>query len=184
MKFDEIKARYILSCHPYKGRPYTELAEKYKMQLIQGKREIPEVEFAKAFPHAYRIYKSGRDLQNYFESLDKGSHNWLIWMFVTNSLKRKLPEQILSSIIEHAEYCSVKVAEISNKIIFPSLTGEHIVEEANFLCEPISGYYYIHGFSDGKIFVIRQASREDFERYKNWFNSLKPPSSYPLQLLY
>ncbi|MCX8178959.1 MAG: hypothetical protein N3D75_03970 [Candidatus Aenigmarchaeota archaeon] len=183
MEFDEIEARYILSCHPYEGRPFSELAEKYKMQFREGKREISQGEFAKAFPHAYRIYKSGRGLQDYFESLDKGSHNWLIWMFVANSLKRKLPEQILSSIIEHAEYCSVKIAEIESQIFFPSLTGEYIVGKGKFLCKPGKGYYFIHGFDDS-VYIIRQASRQDFERYKNWFNSLKLPSSYLLQSLY
>ena len=191
MRLSEIESRYILSCHPYEGRRFSELAEKYKSELRNGKREISEKDFARAFPHAYKIYKSGRDLKEYFESTNQGSHNWLLWMFIVNSFKRKLPENILIDIITHVEYCSVKVGKLDDKddkIFFPSLTGEYFLEKhkINFLCKPDEEYYMLHGFDNGKVHAIRQATIEDFNRFKEWFNksTLYLSSSYLSQLLY
>jgi hypothetical protein len=172
----DIAARYIATCHPYEGRPYAELAEEWKGKLAKGEREIPEEVFERAFPHAYRMYKSGRDLQNYFESLNEGSHNMLIWLFLANSVRRKLPEEVLRSIVRHAEYCSVKVCQIAGKeIIMPSLTSVYSLDASildwSFCPKSPEGYYFLHGFEGGKIHVIRRATEEDFRRFEEWFNS-------------
>ncbi|MEM5801432.1 MAG: hypothetical protein QW350_00750 [Candidatus Aenigmatarchaeota archaeon] len=188
ISLEYIESLYIASCHPYKDRPYADLAEDWKKKIMKGERQIPEEEFAKAFPHAYKIYRSGRLLQDYFESLNEGSHNWLLWMFLVNAQKR-LPLEVLSSILVHTEYCCVKVGRRDDKIYVPSLTGEYEFsrDQFNFLCEE-SEYYFLHGF-DGKIYAIRPASKEDFERFEEWFNEkrksiLKSTSSCPLPQLY
>ncbi len=188
MILDNISARYIATCHPYQGRPYAELAEKWKKMLIKDEREIPDDVFAKAFPHAYRVYCSGRNLQEYFESLEEKSHNWLIWMFVVNAFKR-LPEELMKDVVSHAEYCSVKVGVLDgSEIVFPSLTGEHRlpVNNVSFLHTKQSLYHYLHGFDNKKIYAIRAASKDDYSRFKEWFEvrkikTLKLSSSYPLQ---
>jgi hypothetical protein len=175
---DEIAARYIATCHPYKGRPYTELAEEWGKKLKNGERKIPEEVFARAFPHAWRIYNSGRDLQDYFESLNEGSHNMLIWLFLVNSVRRRLPEEVLKSIVQHAEYCSVKVGQITGGVInMPSLTGRYIFDrdilDWSLCSESSEGYYFLHGFDGGKIHVIRKATEQDFQRFRDWFDEKK-----------
>jgi len=172
----DIVAKYIATCHPYEGRPYAELAEEWKVKLAKGEREIPKEYFERAFPHASRMYNSGKDLQNYFEALNEGSHNMLIWLFVANSVRRKLPEEVLRSIVRHAEYCSVKVCQIAGRvIIMPSLTDVYSWDTGILhwdLCPEKSpeGYYFLHGFEGGRIPVIRGATEEDFLRFDEWFD--------------
>ena len=172
---DEIASRYIATCHPYEGRLYAELAEEWKRRLANGEREMSEEFFAMAFPHARRIYNSGRVLQDYFESLNEGSHNMLIWLFLANSVRRRLPEEVLKNIARHAEYCSVKVGQITGEvIIMPSLTGVYLLDtnisDLNLCLKWGSeGYYFLHGFDVGKIHVIRKATEEDFQRFRDWF---------------
>jgi len=175
MILDQLSARYIATCHPYQGRLYVELAEEWKKRLIEGKREIPDNVFAKAFPHAYRVYYSGRNLQEYFESLEERSHNWLIWMFVINAFKR-LPKELMESVISHAEYCSVKVGVLdSSEIVFPSLTGDYRIPVSNisFLHPDQSSYHYLHGFDNGKIYAIRAANEDNYNMFKKWFEARK-----------
>ena len=183
----EIAARYIATCHPYEGRPYLQLAEEWKKRIAKGEREIPEDVLAKAFPHAYRVYKSGRDLRGYFESLDKGSHNMLMRLFLGSCIRRKLPEEVLRVVIEHIEYCSVKVCQVTGEVvILPSFTNTYTLHidilDWTFLqeMEGSEGYYFLHGYDNGKVYVIREATEEDFIRFKDWFEerrkSLKLPS--------
>ncbi|MFH8080996.1 MAG: hypothetical protein QXO84_03935 [Candidatus Aenigmatarchaeota archaeon] len=191
ISIDEVAALYIASCHIYEGRPHAELANQWKERFLKGERLIPEEAFCQAFPHAYKIYISGRNLQDYFESLYEGSHNWLLWMFLVNA-KRRLPPQILSSIITHMEYCCVKIGRVSNeKILISSLSGEYELSRNlfNFLCKDKGEYYFLHGFDNGVAYAIRPASEEDFERYKTWFEEKrriisKLASSCPLPQLY
>jgi len=171
MILSEISARYIATCHLYEGRPYADLAEELKGRIIGGERELPDDIFAKAFPHAYRIHQSGRDLQDYFESLN-GSHNMLIWLFLANSARRRLSEEVLRSIVEHAEYCSVKVGQVGKGVLIPSLTNVYCLNREGLswkFCPEEEGYYFLHGYYGGRIYVIREAAREDFERFEKWF---------------
>jgi hypothetical protein len=174
---DEIASRYIATCHPYEGRLYAELAEEWKRRLANGEREMSEEVFAMAFPHARRIYNSGRVLQDYFESLNEGSHNMLIWLFLANSVRRRLPEEVLKNIARHAEYCSVKVGQVDKVINMPSLTGRYIFDrdilDWSLCSESSEGYYFLHGFDGGKIHVIRKATEQDFQKFRDWFDEKK-----------
>lgn len=177
--------KYMASCYPLADRPFINEAEQWKthlqdLQLEPKTIELPLLKIARAFPHLGKLKLKGffdrRSIQSYFEGTDPDSHNMRMYLLAKRMARDGAPPEVMDSILEHIETCSVKVAQISGKSDDKtfgrvwSYGGTYHAELDTQSLNPTirSPEVFIHGRSDRGLMVIRDAGPA-FEPLKEWY---------------
>lgn len=188
-----VEQRYIATCYPLKDRPYYEEALKWRERFREYAKmnktiEIDANEIKLAFPHLARLIIEGffenRTIQSYFEGVDEKSHNMRNYLFAKSRMREKLPQEILSDILLHVEYCSVRPCDLRNNLVI-SYSGEREENIDKYYFDGDSlldaNFAFLHGKSENGSVVIREVTKEEFDILAKWFKERQKSRENPFR---
>lgn len=190
INFSPIEQRYVASCYPLPDRPGIASCLDWRKTFTHYARNLQEVavaiaQLAEPFPHLARLALEGvfnrQSIQSYFEGLEfpeKGeglkAHNPNLYLFAISTMRAKLPEEILRSVLAHVDGCSVKPACLSRKSVM-GYDGEKTDQpiDVAFLSHdpPISDCVLVHGCSQNGHQAIRYITPAEYQRFQAWFHA-------------
>jgi hypothetical protein len=182
-----IEQRYISTCYPLPDRPFLDKAYYWKGILRKNVKNNQNLELSfndlgLAFPHIGLLYLQGffekRSIQSYFEGLDKKSHNMRMYLFAKKIYRKNFPE--ILDVLSHIEYCSVKPADLnSEKIYSYGMVYEYPIDTKYFDINFKNDFVLIHGKSENGLIAIRDITKEEFERFADWFRERQKSKDNP-----
>lgn len=188
-----IEIRYVASCHPFSDRPGIEACRSmsgclrsYVVSSPQASLTVSLADIAEPYPHLTRLARSGLfqkiSPQAYFEGVSFPSaesslvfHNPGLYLFAKRAIRQRLPPEVLRSIVDHIDGCSVKPAyrdEHSRWIQTTYGSTRLIAVDLSFLThdDHSTPFLLTHGYAaDGNHCAIRYISEEEYNMFHAWF---------------